>query len=264
MATTASHNREPSLKNELDELTHKLESVKKQVDELRQDNDWLEEEARKTRVESHEYMTYMTKKTKKRQSAIVTLNDSNQAELNEVRQQRTQMMAEVEKRKEALHAVMAERDIEWDKTNKELDDLKEYKSLQEAQEAAIAQLEKEVDLKRFKHSDAVQKLKSAFLNEKRTFQANADAKVADMQQKANEQATSCLRDHTQAVHEENKELRRELLSLIQEGRVLQDYKRQLEKQNRALLRDRQFVLDLKQIRDKKQLKAIRTAEHGHT
>lgn len=60
------------------------------------------------------------------------------------------------------------------------------KSLQEAQEAAIAQLEKEVDLKRFKHSDAVQKLKSAFLNEKRTFQANADAKVADMQQKANE------------------------------------------------------------------------------
>ena len=27
----------------------------------------------------------------------------------------------------ALHAVMAERDIEWDKTNKELDDLKEYK-----------------------------------------------------------------------------------------------------------------------------------------
>lgn len=66
------------------------------------------------------------------------------------------------------------------------------------------------------------------------------------------------------MHEENKELRRELLSLIQEGRVLQDYKRQLEKQNRALLRDRQFVLDLKQIRDKKQLKAIRTAEHGHT
>ena len=42
----------------------------------------------------------MTKKTKKRQSAIVTLNDRNQAELNEVRQQRAQMMAEFEKRKD--------------------------------------------------------------------------------------------------------------------------------------------------------------------
>lgn len=66
----------------------------------RHDNDWLEEEARKTRVESHEYMTYMTKKTKKRQSAIVTLSDRNQAELNEVRQQRAQMTAEFEKRKD--------------------------------------------------------------------------------------------------------------------------------------------------------------------
>lgn len=45
-------------------------------------------------------MTYMTKKTKKRQFAVVTLNDSNQAELNEVRQQRAQMMAEFETRKD--------------------------------------------------------------------------------------------------------------------------------------------------------------------
>jgi hypothetical protein len=38
---------------------------------------------------------------------------------------------------------------------------------------------------RFKHADTVQKLKSSFLNEKKSFQASADAKVADMQQKAN-------------------------------------------------------------------------------
>lgn len=66
------------------------------------------------------------------------------------------------------------------------------------------------------------------------------------------------------VHEENKELRRELLSLIQEGRMLQEHKRELEKQNRALLRDRQFVSDLKQIRDRRQLKAIQAVELGHT
>jgi hypothetical protein len=156
-----------------------------------------------------------------------------------------------------------ERELEQAKIKKELDDLEEYRQLQEAQEAEIARLEKEVDIMRFKHADTVQKLKSSFLNEKKSFQASADAKVADMQQKANAQAASCLEGHTQEVHEENKMLRRELLSLIQEGRYLQEHKLHLEKQNMTLTRDRQFVSDLKQIRDRRQLKAIQEVEKGH-
>ena len=45
---------------------------------------------------------------------------------------------------------------------------------------------------RFKHADTVQKLKSSFLNEKKSFQAGADAKVADMQKKANAVRVMCI------------------------------------------------------------------------
>ena len=57
--------------------------------------------------------------------------------------------------------------------------------LQEAQESEIRRLEKEVDMMRFRHADEVHKLKSSFLAEKRDLQQSADAKVAELQQKAN-------------------------------------------------------------------------------
>ena len=59
------------------------------------------------------------------------------------------------------------------------------KVLQKEQEAEIARLEKEVVDVRHKHSEAVQKLKSKFLQEKRVFQEDSDAKIQDLTKEAN-------------------------------------------------------------------------------
>ena len=60
--------KEVLLQQQLDILTDQLGTVKKRVEDLREENDWLQTEAQKVRVESHEYMSYMEKKTNKRQS----------------------------------------------------------------------------------------------------------------------------------------------------------------------------------------------------
>ena len=44
-------------------------------------------------------MAYMSRKTQKRQSAIVSLNDSNQKELHEIQKQKQEMIAYYEQQK---------------------------------------------------------------------------------------------------------------------------------------------------------------------
>lgn len=48
----------------------------------------------------HEYMSYMAKKTQKRQTTIISLSDSNQQELENIKQQREQMLNEYQEKKQ--------------------------------------------------------------------------------------------------------------------------------------------------------------------
>ena len=61
-----------------------------------------------------------------------------------------------------------------------------YQKLQHDQEAEIKSLEEEVQLMGVKHSEAIQKLKVKFLQEKKQFQDHSDTKVQAMVKKANE------------------------------------------------------------------------------
>ena len=71
------------------------------------------------------------------------------------------------------------------KTNQELQDLHEYKTLQQQQLARIRELEKEVMTMRGKHSDAIQQLKSRFLMEKRDYQQESQSTITQMAKQSN-------------------------------------------------------------------------------
>lgn len=59
-------------------------------------------------------------------------------------------------------------------------------TLQRDQKAEIARLEQEVHTMRGKHSEAIQKLKSQFLREKRGYQRESDTKIHEMAQQASQ------------------------------------------------------------------------------
>ncbi|XP_033123789.1 calcium-binding and coiled-coil domain-containing protein 1-like [Anneissia japonica] len=240
------------LKQELDSLTEELAGLKKRVDELRRENEWLQEEAHKTRVESHEYMSYMSKKAHKRQTTIITLSDQNQEEIRQINLQKEAMLMDYEAKKKVLRDELMEKDSELAKTNKELQELDEYKQLQEDQVKRIRDLEKEVMRMRGKHTDTIQKLKSKFLAEKREFQQESDGKIQQVAQQANREALICLQDHTNKIKQENRELRHELLKLIRRSRALQEHKADLEEQKRQLLCEKQYADDLKRLRTTRQ------------
>ena len=63
-----------------------------------------------------------------------------------------------------------------------------------------------------------------------------------------QEASECLKKHTQHIRHENQQLRRELQELIEVTSSLQLHKKKLEKQYSNLLREHQFSQNLKQLR----------------
>ncbi|ELU12619.1 hypothetical protein CAPTEDRAFT_218925 [Capitella teleta] len=244
--------KETLLKNELEDLTKDLESLKEEVEKLRQENDWLQQEAYKVRSESHEYMSYMEKKTNKRQITIISLSDHNQKEINDIREQKRQMLEDYEHKKTNLRSILMEKENMLAKTKQELDDLREFKTLQHEQVGRIKELEKEVMVMRGHHSDTIQQLKSRFLREKRDFQQDSDAKISSMSKQANKEAVQCLNEHTQRIKSENRQLRHQLLLLIRKTRALHEHNKHLEDQKKQLLLEEQYSEDLKHLRSARQ------------
>lgn len=60
-----------------------------------------------------------------------------------------------------------------------------FKVLQTEQQSEIAQLEKRVSEMRSKHSEAVQKLKAQFLEEKNNFEEESEVQLKELSKKAN-------------------------------------------------------------------------------
>lgn len=245
------------LQEELNTVTAELENAKKKVEDLRKDNEWLQQEAQKVRIESHEYMSYMEKKTSKRQTSIVTLSDHNKQEIRNIQLQRQVMEEEFDEKKKALEALLLEKQHLLEKTNQELNDLQEYKNLQTEQLTKIRDLERQVNEMRAHHTHTIQQLKADFLRQKREYQIDSDTRIQSLEKKANKEAMQCLTDHTNHIKLENRALRQELLSLIQTTRALNEHQKELEDQRRQLLREQNYASDLKKLREMRQQKAFK-------
>lgn len=249
--------KEVMLQEELDKVTKDLEDAKIRVEDLRKENEWLQQEAQKVRIESHEYMSYMEKKTSKRQTTIITLSDHNKQEIRNIQLQRQVMEEEFDEKKKALEALLLEKQHLLEKTNQELADLQEYKNLQTEQLTKIRDLERQVSEMRAHHTHAIQNLKADFLRQKREYQNDSDTRIQSLEKKANKEAMQCLTEHTNRIKLENRALRRELLSLIQTTRALHEHQKELEDQRRQLVREQNYANDLKKLRETRQQKSFK-------
>jgi len=236
------------MQKELDQVTEQLSGTKQKLIDVRQDNDFLQQEAQKIRLESHEYMSYMEKKTTKRQTSIVTLSDHNRKEIQDIEDEQKAMVEEYDKKKEALRAILTEKEQVFSKTKEELSELKEYKTLQKEQTATIKELEREVMSMRARHSEKIQKLKNRFLEEKREFQHESDNKITALAKQANKEATHCLSEHTQRIKLENRRLRQNLLQLIRKIQTLRQHQLQLQEQSVQVRAEQTYHDDIKRLR----------------
>ena len=252
--------RETLLQKEHDGLTLELANLKKEVDELRRENEFLQNEAQQTRVESHEYMSYMAKKTHKRQTTIISLSDQNQKELEKINRQKQIMLTDYEEKKNALKNELLEKENMLAKATREFGELTEYQELREDQLKKIKQLERQILKMRGEHSDLIQQLKADFLQEKAQYTIDSEEKIKQLAQEANKKAVKCLAEHADNIKQENRALRAELMQLIKRSRVLVEHKKELEEQKKELVREQQYSEDIRKLRGDRQQKIMRKLE----
>ncbi|KAH9512866.1 hypothetical protein Btru_036794 [Bulinus truncatus] len=249
--------KETILQLELEKVTIQLEEAKKRVNDLKKENEWLQNEAQNIRIENHEYMSYMEKKTSKRQTTIITLSDHNREEIRNIELQKQKMEEDFDKKKKTLENILLEKQHLLQKTHQELQDLQEYKDLQLDQQNKIKELEQEVIKMRGHHTKCVQQMKEDFLKEKKEYLQDSETRVQTQEKKANQEALQCLSEHTNKIKIENRHLRQELLQLIKTSRALNEHKSTLEEQKRQLLREQSYANDLRKLREARQKKSFK-------
>ncbi|XP_031441190.1 basal body-orientation factor 1 [Clupea harengus] len=248
LPTPPESDKDSVLQKEYGILTNTLLNLKRKLEQLRKENEFLQNEANQTRMESHEYMAYVSKRTQKRQKAIVTLSDQNHQQLESLSEQREKLLEKYEEQASELKQKILEKENELALLNIEIADLREFKSLQQQQLSRIAELEKEGLAMRCCHSESLQALKSDFLTKKECHQNQAQQEVNNLALAANREASECLLSHTQEVAQENECLRTELQQLIQRAHVLRTHQDRLQAQRRQLLMEKEYVQELRRLR----------------
>ncbi|MBN3307165.1 CC166 protein, partial [Amia calva] len=195
-----------------------------------------------------EYMSYMSKKTQKRENAIVTLSDQNNTELKKLRTQKEELLEKHREQTSELKRQILQKEKELSVVNLEIADLWEYKTLQQQQLSRIQELEREVLAMRVRHTESLQTLKASFLEDKLQYEDQARQRLQALTVAANKEASRCLLTHTQGVAQENRQLRAELLQLVQRAGSLRRQQGALQEQRQQLLRERQYAEELRRLR----------------
>lgn len=237
--------REMLLHREYDTLTENLSTLKRRVELLRKENEFLQNEVDQTRKENVEYISYLSKKAENRQNAIVTQSDQSHQELEDLQRQRQNMQDKHEEKKNELQREILQMENQLSKLNIEIADLKEVKTLQQQQLCCITELEKELTSLQCHHSKTLVALKADFNRKMKSQEQQAEDQVQALTISANKEASHYMMSYTNEVYQENKSLCEELKNLVQRDDALHSQLDALQNHRRQLLLEREYVQKLR-------------------
>ena len=240
--------KEVILQRELDELTAKLAEMKEKQKTLGAENDFLQQEANKIRIENHEYMNYIEKKANKRQTNIISLSDHNSKVIDDLANEKVRILEEFERRKGELNKVLMEKEANLMKKRAELEELASYKELRQDQLNKIKSLEVEVMKQRHEQTEKLQQRKAQFLREKQQIHVSSESKINEMGKQANKEAEQQLLEYSLKTRMENRRLRQQLLALIQKNRAIHDRIRELQSEQQQLIAEEKLAVDMRTIK----------------
>uniref|UniRef100_A0A8C5QBQ1 DUF4515 domain-containing protein n=1 Tax=Leptobrachium leishanense TaxID=445787 RepID=A0A8C5QBQ1_9ANUR len=237
--------RELVLQQENQRLAAEHEVLRRKLEQLRRENGFLQEEAEQIREDSQEYMSYMNKRSQRRQDNIISLSDQNLKQLEDMRLQKKELEVRFQEEEAKLREQILQRESNQAKLSGEIHHLMPMKELQSEQLLHIKELIEEVMATRGRHAEALLRVKSAFLRDKKECQLDSEHQMGHLSQTAHTQAKKALMEASSRMKEENQHLRQDLLHLIHQAQVLQAQKQKLEDQNQNLRREEQCCQELR-------------------
>ncbi|XP_059971471.1 coiled-coil domain-containing protein 166 [Mesoplodon densirostris] len=225
------------LQREYKLLSEQLDACEERVDQVLQENAFLDCEAQRLREESRLYASYVSRRAQRCANAVVRLEEQNRVDLTQIHRQRAELASLYRGREEGVCAQLLEMEARAAQMARQVQELQPYKELQLEQLARIRALERELLHMRVEHMQLLHRVKRRFLEDKAAFEREARQRVQSLARRAEREAARALIAHTQAIREDNGHLRQELLRLQRRAQVLHDARRQLLEQREQLRRE---------------------------
>ena len=236
------------LQKQLDELTGESNELRDTLEQLRRDSHFLRQQIDSSVEEHTDYKLYMEKRNNDRSEDILSVNQKHRTELAQITEECKTTTEQFNNRMEKLQDELGKKKLELTRITTELEKLDHIKIKEQDALQRISSLEVELEATRTKHSQDIQQMKSEFLKEKKNLSEEADTEILHLSKKATEVAANCLNQHAERVQKENQHLRTELLALLSESDQLQQRKTDLEQQYLNLIRENEYLDDLKKMR----------------
>lgn len=236
------------LLQDYERVCQELEALKVQRGQLREQNDFLQQEAQRLRSESLEFTGYLAKRAQKRQDAVASLSEENRQMLEEIRQQHQEVLAHFRVQEAAARDQLLHKEAELARLGSDLEGLGEVRALQREQVTRIRELQHELAAARKQQVERLQETKAHFLRQKAAYEKEAQQQVERMAQEAQEVATRCQREHSEAVKRQNQELRQELQQLVHRANELRKRKQRLEEQAQQLRQEHHCLQEIASLR----------------
>lgn len=230
------------LEKECKILTKYIDTYMGKVEQLLQENRFLDKEAKEIQDESSTYLSYMKKHRQKCQNLIITLNDQNHSSLAQVWAQKEKLISQYAEKEEEVRSSLAEVETKYSLVDKELEDLEPFKDKVE-QTKRIEELEKELLVTKIEQADEMHRVRSGFQQAKADCELEFEQKVQALSGGAEAAAMEALLQHVRQVRAENWHLRRELRALMQHCAALQESRVELSEQRQQLLRELRCLRD---------------------
>ncbi|XP_040117559.1 coiled-coil domain-containing protein 166 [Oryx dammah] len=228
-------------------LSEELDACKQRVDQVLQENNFLDSEAPRLREENRLYASYASTRAQRCANAIVRLEEQNRVNLSQIHWERAELASIYRGREDGVRAQLLEMEARAAQMAQQVQELQPYKELQLEQLARIRALERELLHMRVEHTQLLHRVKRRFLEDKAAFEREARQRVQSLARRAEREAARALLAHTQAIRVDNGRLRQELLRLLRRAQVLQDTRRQLLEQREQLRREHEDTRDLARV-----------------
>ncbi|XP_047421419.1 coiled-coil domain-containing protein 166 [Sciurus carolinensis] len=235
------------LQREYTLLSEQLEACEVRVDQVLQENTFLDRDAGRLREENRFYASYVNARAQRCANAVLRLDQQNRVDLAQIHWQRAGLASLYRGREDGVRAQLLEMQARAAQMARQVQELQPYKELQLEQLARIRMLERELLHMRVEHTQLLHRVKRRFLEDKAAFEREARQRVQSLTRRAEREAARALITHTQAIKADNGRLRQELLRLLSRAQLLHDMRHQLLQQREQLRREHEDTRDLARV-----------------
>ncbi|KAJ3030954.1 UNVERIFIED_CONTAM: hypothetical protein HDU68_007154 [Siphonaria sp. JEL0065] len=246
---------EKMLRMRLDALDRDLAQYKEKCARYKSENEWYRNEIESTEKDTTEYIRYLIAKKEEKQATIDSLQDGKKKDTEVFAQKRRDREAYNKTKIAELKNVIIELELKLEAKQQEMMGLSDIISKRSRHEAEIIKVKQDITDTDRAHNEKVAILERSLLETRIKLQREADLKIQEMENAAQEKATNYLKEHAIAMENENVKLEAELRNCIVTTQELLKKKELIEAENQALEREQKVRQDLLKLRIERVMEA---------